>query len=235
MPRLPDARRGPVPPDGAPAGRAQWLLTIVGLLIAFGVPELDVVGRLGGSPAPFTLPREAVWWSLAIAMLLYVRFVERRPLVSIGLRRPTIATFAIGSGVALLLFASVIAIYAVAFPMLGLTMNRQATAGITHHTLAFQVLLALRAAFVEEILYRGYPIARIAEATGRRWIAALVSIAVFTAAHAGYWGTAQLLVIAPAAVVLALLFLWREDLVCNMTAHFLVDLAGFIAATAQSG
>lgn len=224
----------------ATATKRRWLLLLTGVVIAFVLPELDpgrhlttLLGVSDAAPA-FTPVREAVWWGIALLLLLHVRFVERRPLSSIGLRRPTGRTFVIGFATALLLFASVVLIYAVVFPMLHLSMNRVATAGITRHSIGFQILLALRAAVGEEILYRGYPISRVSEATGRPWIAALVSIVVFTAAHIGYWGGAQLLIVAPAAVVLALLFLWRRDLVCNMVAHFLVDVAGFLAATAQS-
>lgn len=214
--------------------RKLWLLTLIGLAIAFGLPELNLGARLSGQSAALTWPRELVWWTVAIVLLLYVRFVERRPLASIGLHRPTGKTFAIGIGAAVLLFASVVVFYSIVFPMLGLTMNQKAVEGITHNPPWFLALLALRAAVVEEILYRGYPISRIAEITGSKWIAAIVSIAVFTLAHLSYWGPAQLLIVVSGAIVLTLLFLWRRDLVCNMIAHFLVDLAGFVAATAQS-
>ena len=215
-------------------GATAWLLGLLGLALALGLPELNLVGRFGGGPAAFSAPREWVWWGIGIGMLLYVRFVERRPLASIGLRPPTVRTFVIGVATALLLFASVIVIYAVVFPMFGFTMNREATAGITRNPIWFQVLLAARAGFVEEIVYRGYTISRIAELTGSKWIAIIVSIVVFTAVHVSYWGVGQLLIVAPAAIVLALLFVWRRDLLCNMLAHFLVDTAGFLAATMQS-
>jgi membrane protease YdiL (CAAX protease family) len=37
------------------------------------------------------------------------------------------------------------------------------------------------------------------------------------------------------AVILGLLYLWRRDLICNMIAHFLVDLAGFLVLSFQFG
>ena len=228
--------------DGTTRGRATTCL-LVGLLIAFALPELDLAGWLarsgaagaaGGPAAAFGPLREAIWWSIALLLLLHVRFVEQRPLASIGLRAPTARSLLIGVLTAVLLIVIVFATYALVFPWLGLSMNRAATAGITRHTIGFQVYLALRAGVVEEILYRGYPIARIAEASGSRTLAVMVSVVVFTAVHLGYWGAAQLLIVAPAAVVLALLFVWRRDLSCNMLAHFLVDLAGFLAASAQT-
>jgi membrane protease YdiL (CAAX protease family) len=220
--------------DHPPGMKRAWVLMLIGLAIAFGVPELDLVGRIDHGAPGMSITREAVWWGIALVLLLYARFVEHRPLASIGLRRPTIKTFTIGVAAALLLFAIVIVVYALLFPLFGLSMNQQATEGITHHPLWFQIALALRGAVVEEILYRGYPIARIAEVTGSKWFAAAISIVAFTAAHLRYWGGAQLLIVAPAALVFALMFLWRRDLVSNMVAHFLVDVAGFVAATFQS-
>jgi uncharacterized protein len=214
--------------------RRDWLLLSIGLAIAFGIPELDIVGRIDHDAPGMSITREAVWWGIALVMLSYVRFIEHRPLASIGLRRPTVKTFTIGLAAAVLLFASVMVVYAVVFPLLGLSMNQHATEGITRNPLWFQIALALRGAVVEEILYRGYPIARITEVTGSKWLAAAISIVVFTAVHLRYWGGAQLLIVAPAALVLALMFLWRRDLVSNMVAHFLVDAAGFVAATLQS-
>lgn len=214
--------------------RKLWLLTLIGLAIAFGLPELDLGARLGLGTTAFAWPREVVWWSIALVLLLYVRFIERRPLASIGLHRPDGKTYLFGIVAAVVLFASVIVFYAIVFPMLGLSMNQKAVEGITRLPFWYQVLLAIRAAVVEEILYRGYPISRIAEVTGGKWIAAIVSIAVFTLAHLAYWGLAQLLIVVSGAIALTLLFLWRRDLVCNMVAHFLVDLAGFLAASAHS-
>ena len=66
-----------------------WLLTGVGLLIAFGTPELNL-GRLiaAGESTTATVGREAVWWAIAAVMIAYVKLIERRSLASIGLRQP---------------------------------------------------------------------------------------------------------------------------------------------------
>jgi membrane protease YdiL (CAAX protease family) len=204
------------------------------LLIAFGVPELGL-GRLmaPGQSIAASLAREAVWWAIAAIMIAYVLLIERRSLSSIGLRHPNRKTVLFGILAAVLLFATVVFSYSVIFPLLGLRINQQAVGQITRNPVWVQVLIFIRAAVVEEILYRGYPIERVQELTGFRSIAGLVSVLVFVIGHVAYWGGAQLIVVGFGAVILALLYLWRRDLICNMIAHFLVDLVGFLAAGAH--
>ena len=66
------------------------------------------------------------------------------------------------------------------------------------------------------------------EPTGSRMLAALVSCAVFTYAHLGNWGAAQLIVAGYGGVVLTALYLWRRNLWANMLAHWIADGAGFL-------
>ena len=211
--------------------RRSWFWICLGLALAFGLPELHLGRRLApGNDLAAASVQEGVFWIIGLTMIVYVIAVERRPLSSIGFRRPGWRTFVYGLLGAIVMFASVVLSYSVIFPLLGLQMNQQAVAAITTRPLWFQILIFLRAGVVEEILYRGYPIERVEELSGSKWIAALVSIVVFTLVHLSGWGGAQLIVVGSGAVILALLYLWRRDLVCNMFAHFLVDLAGFLAA-----
>lgn len=211
-----------------------WLVICVGLLIAFGLPELNLGHRLApGASIGASLAREAVWWAIATVMIAYVLLVERRSLFSIGLRRPGGRTVLFGFIGALVMFASVILSYSLLFPLLGLKMNQEAVSQITRNPLWLQVMIFGRAAVAEEILYRGYPMERVQDLTGSKWLAFLVAALIFTLAHISYWGGAQLIVVGFGAVILGLLYLWRRDLICNMIAHFLVDLAGFLAASAN--
>jgi membrane protease YdiL (CAAX protease family) len=215
-----------------------WILVGVGLglAIAFGVPELNPGHRLApGADIGAGLAREGVWWAIAAVMIGYVLLVERRPLGSIGLHRPDGKTVLFGLVGAVIMFATVVLSYSVIFPLLGLKMNQEAVSQITRNPLWLQVLIFCRAAFVEEILYRGYPMERVQELTGSKWLAFLVAALVFTLSHLSSWGGAQLIVVGFGAVCLGLLYLWRRDLICNMIAHFLVDLAGFLAAGAHHG
>ena len=200
---------------------------LVGLFLAFVVAELGLTPyaqKLFGT----LVGRELPWWLLVAAMLLYILFVERRPLSSIGLTKPTWKSVVWGVAAGLVLFAGAGVIFTIVFPALGLHLNQKAAAGLIQTPLLYRVALVARAAVAEEILYRGYPIERLDELTGSRMLAAVVSCAAFTYAHLGYWGWAQLLVAGFGGIVLTALYLWRRDLSCNMVAHFIADGISFL-------
>lgn len=112
-------------------------------------------------------------------------------------------------------------------------MNMSAVRGITHVPLWLQTATMVRAGIVEEIIFRGYAIERLAALIGSRTIAAIGSAAAFIAVHIGSWGYAQLIVVAFGALILTLLYLWRRDLGSNMVARFLTDFIGFMLARLQ--
>ena len=85
----------------------------------------------------------------------------------------------------------------------------------------------------EEILFRGIAIEQLTALTGNRWLAAIVTMVVFTLVHALHFDWVQLIPIFGAAVVLTGLYLWRRDLMANIIAHILVDAAGLMTLAAQ--
>lgn len=211
------------------------LLSLIGVILFLLLPELGLGRRLAdGDEMTSKLIREGVFWGIGATVIVYALFIERQPLASIGLKRPTWKTPVFGLIGAVALIASFMLSYAVIFPMLDLGINQEATATITSAPIWFQTLLFLRAAVVEEIIYRGYVIERVEMLTRSRWLAAGVSIIAFTATHLAYWGPAQLIVVVFGAIIFALLYLWRRDLVTNMIAHFIADAVGFAMAAAAS-
>jgi len=92
----------------------------------------------------------------------------------------------------------------------------------------FRLLMVLRAAVVEEILFRGYIIEKVRQMTKSTWLAVLVSVAAFTVAHLNGWGAVQLIPVFGSGVVFALLYVWKRDLPSNMIAHFIIDAIGFL-------
>ena len=92
----------------------------------------------------------------------------------------------------------------------------------------FRILLVTRAAVFEEAYYRGFAIERLAEITGFRWLAGLISLAGFTFAHLSYWGWSHLIIAAFGGAVLTGLYLFRRDLGANMIAHFVTDGVAFL-------
>jgi membrane protease YdiL (CAAX protease family) len=209
---------------------ARRVTTIMGLLLALGMPLAGPArfAHLIPGVAP-EIGREICWWTLALFILFWVLIVERRGLGSIGWKRPDWKTFAFGIGggaVILVLFGVVIQML---FRLFHLQMNADALRQLTGLPFALRVALVTRAAFVEEILFRGYGIERLAELTGSRWLAGLVTLGLFTYAHIAYWGIAHVIVAGVAGLALTLLYLWRRDLTTNIIAHWIVDGVGLLA------
>lgn len=208
-------------------------LTLIGVLLALGLPLLFLLPLAPGASIGAMLIREAIWWGMAAMMILWVVAVERRPLASIGIRRPTWGTLGWGLAGTIALMASVIMSFAVILPALGLAPNLARTGRIASLPLWLMTATLVRAGVVEEILYRGYPIERIEELTGSIWLAALIPGAVFILAHLPSWGAAQLVIVSFGTIIMTGLYLWRRDLICVMIAHALADLIGFLLARAQ--
>lgn len=213
--------------------RRRRIEILVGLFFAFVVAELGLT-HYAQKAFGTLVGRELPWWVLVAVMLAYIAFVERKPMSSIGLRKPNLASIIWGVVGGLVLFLGALAIYTLVFPAFGLHLNDKAAAAIFQTPTVYRMALVLRAAVAEEILYRGYPIERIDELTGSRAVAAAISWAVFTCAHLGYWGWAQLLVAGFGGLILTALYLWRRDLLSNMLAHLIGDGIPFVVLPALS-
>lgn len=217
-----------VRPEAAQRGAALAVCGLAGA-VAFGL--LPVSGWLipGDSMAEM-LGREAIWWCLALAILLWLTLAERLPLSSIGFRRPGWKSV----GVAVLAAVAVMALMAIEFavviPLLHLSRDAilAKEQAILRTPYWYRVLLVLRAAVVEEIIFRGYMIEKVRQLSGSTALAVLVSITVFACAHLRGWGPVHLIAVGGSGAVFALLYVWRRDLPSNMFAHFLSDAAGFL-------
>lgn len=205
------------------------IVLLVGLALAL-IPPCAGIGGLGQHipNVPPMVGRELAWWGLAALVLLYVIAIERQPLRSLGFKRPTWRTFAFGFGGALVMLVGAGASAFLAIRYFHLTQNQAAYEQLANTPLLYRAALVTRAAVVEEILFRGYALERIQALTGNRWLAGLLSLAVFTYAHLSYWGWTQLIFAGLAGLVLTAMYLWRRDLPSNMLAHWLVDAAGFL-------
>lgn len=201
----------------------------LGVLLALGFFSLPIGAWIHDSAGLANhLAYELVIWAWVVGMLLYVVRVERRPLSSIGFRAPGVkdVMIAIAAGVSIL--ASLALIYYVVFPALHWSESSQVSS-IVSLPYWLNVLIVVRAAVSEEILFRGYPIERLQELTGSRAVAGVVTCAVFTLDHIGFWGWHHVFIAGLAGAVLTVLYLWRRNIWVNMIAHFMVDAAAFLA------
>ncbi len=210
------------------------LFFVGGLSIAIVLPELGLLSTVSpGDDAAARFGRQVVWLMIGLALLFWVRWAERLPLTSIGLRRPTLGTVGWGFAGAVALIASFVLCYALILPLLGLRIDVQRTNSIISNAYWLQLMIFVFAAFVEEIIYRGYIIERTEALTGNKWFAFSVSVLAFTLVHLSSWAASQLIVVAFGAVIMGLLYLWKRDLIMVMIAHCLADVVGFALAALQ--
>lgn len=202
---------------------------VVGLFLSLGVGllPLGTWGKATGLLGPLA-STEIFWWTAVAVLILYVLFAEQRPLSSIGFRKFGIASGLAGAIAGILLVAGIVAIYSFVFPLLHLQMNTGEMGKLLRTPFWYRFALVTRAAFAEELLFRAYPIERIAELSGRRWPAAAISWVAFTYAHLSSWGWAQLVVAGYGGIVLTALYLWRRNYWVNVIAHWIGDGDGFL-------
>lgn len=209
---------------GGDAGPHHVWPTVAGLAVALGGPPALVAAsrHLLGAAPPLgeEVLLQLIFCGLAALIIFIVLRLERLPLDSIGLRRPGWPTL----WVALLLtFAGFILWPLLMAPLakrFGQAGADAAVAAMVAWPAWFRLFVAATSGFVEETLYRGYAVERLAAMTGRRWLGAVLSTAAFGAAHIPVWGmgfalTADL----TAGAILVAFYLWRRDLLANCLAH----------------
>lgn len=202
-------------------GWAQLVGTVaLGLAIAYSPLWAPSVVRAFGMSLPGDGPLTALWrnW-IAVAVLLgYVAVVERRKLSSLLMTKPRPGDLQW----AIYLFGAVM-VYSW---IIGVIRPQPANSGVETIT-ALPVLgviaLILTAAITEEILFRGYPIERIAMLTGHRWIGAAISLAIFLVPHLVFFTPEWLLYQGPGTLAIYVLYLWRRNLYACMLMHLLIN------------
>ncbi len=214
-----------------------WLIYTTAIVLCFSiaVPLLLMyiitpwlVSRV--SQTAYMAINEICFWVIALGVVAVVLYWERQSLRSIGFRRLTRKEGLLSLLLGILLFVLV--------PTLGIFIERVlgiatgimgAVAALAKYPIWFRALLAARAGFVEEILYRGYPIERINRLTGRIWPGALICIIIHTAIHIPPLGLGHTIgVVLPITVILTGLYLWKRNLTLNIAVHFLIDFLALV-------
>lgn len=174
---------------------------------------------------------EAGWWLIALTILIYVLRVERRKLSSIGLKPVTFETFWI-AGLGLFLAVVFVGISLTMGKFLGLEFSgsQSALAETAAVPLWLLALFLLRAAGVEELLFRGFLISRGIELKIRPLPMVLISTAIFVAPHAIFWPGPHLLLVTSAGLAFGLIFIWKRDLASCILAHIGFNMIGIAMA-----
>jgi uncharacterized protein len=211
------------------AGRRNWTTRVVGVLLALGFFSLPVGSWVHDEAGLVNrLVYELIVWAWVVVILLYVVRVERRPLSSVGFRAIGLKDGIIAIVAGILILVSLALVLLVVFPALHWSESGQ-IASISALPYWLNVLIVVRAAVSEEILFRGYPIERLEELTGSRAVAGVVTCVVFTLDHISFWGWHHIFIAGLAGAALTILYIWRRNIWVNMIAHFIVDASAFLA------
>jgi membrane protease YdiL (CAAX protease family) len=198
---------------------------VIGIVFALGFPALPISALYDEfANVSHLIGYELIWWAAVAFVLDYVRAVERQPLATIGFRWPSARDLAIGIAAGVAILVALGALSAVVPP------DHTALAQLVATPLWWQIASVIRAAVGEEVLFRGYALERLATVTRRPRLAALVSWAVFTVEHVGYWGWGHLVIAGLGGALLTGLYLWRRNLWVAILAHAIVDGAALLAA-----
>ncbi|MEO8922620.1 MAG: CPBP family intramembrane glutamic endopeptidase [Caldimonas sp.] len=215
------------------------LFISLGMVLLYAFFAVLIQGRVQplelrfGPTAARALTEGAIWLYAALALAIVVCW-QRRPLASLGLRGPTLATIGLGMGGAVAIFAAGQSGGFVVYSLLHQPMHADAQAALlVGGSVAYAICLAVRAGVIEEVLFRGIAIEQLTTLIGHRVLAAVVATLAFILVHALRFDWVQLVPIAAVSVVLTGLYLWRHDLLANIIAHVVLDGAGLVTLALQ--
>lgn len=208
------------------------LATVAGLSVAFGGTILLVspVARLLGDPQRLStqvLYQLALWVLFALIVAIVVLW-EKRSLNSIGFQRLSWTSIGLGLGCT----AFIIAVNSVVIPFLtklGIVDLSQGFAVVGSWPTWLRIFAALTAGVVEEALFRGYAIERLALLTRSYAWAGVISLMVFAMVHLPLWRWGILFNAFFGGAASTLLYLWRRDLWACIIAHSALDAIALIA------
>lgn len=206
------------------------VIALGGIAIAYSPMWLPRLRDILGIDLGMAGPASSIFWNVlaAVSLVGYMFLVERRPLSSIGLRKPC----AKDVEWALYLFGAYMAwqwIIITFFP----PAPDPGTETITSLPLAAVLGIIVSAAVFEEILYRGYPIERLSELTGRRWIAYAVTVPLFVSPHLVFFGPQWLWTAGVGTIAIYVLYAKTRNLPACMLLHLCVNLPILIPTIAH--
>jgi membrane protease YdiL (CAAX protease family) len=175
--------------------------------------------------AALPVARIGVWsyalqWLLAIAVLL-LAWHERLTLRALGVRALT-ARDLLAVSIAFVLGIVVVVAAGSVLARLGTSGVESVISRLAGQDLGQRVIGVCTAGVTEELLLRGYPIARLRTLTGNYRLAVFVSLALGLV-HLPVWGVGGAFQITAWAVVITCLYAWRCSLLACSGMHLLND------------
>lgn len=205
--------------------------TLVGLGVAlFGAAILlTPAQKLLGSPERLsTRMFELLFlWALAGLVVAILLWWEGLPLSSIGLRlRGRSVLFGLLLATVFVFLVSPFLAWMIG--AMGLSGFERGLAKMADMPLWFLLLAAVMAGVVEETVYRGYAIERLAAVLGSYWWAGLIATMVWALMHLPMWGRGPLATFFVSGGLMALFYIWTRDLLACIVAHAVTDAVGFL-------
>ena len=203
---------------------------LVGPLLMTTGPMQKLYVLAGSGLASVFVAQSTMWAVLAAALACHL-YGDRLPLSAVGLVVPRVGSILFGLGIGASVY---VGLYAIAFVLWknGLFEAKAPASQILHWPLWLRLFMLITAGVVEEALYRGFAIERLTALTGKRWLAALIALLGFVAAHLPFWGLGAIATPIVGGAFFTLIYLWRGDLVACMVAHLAVDSVGLLLAPA---
>lgn len=188
-------------------------------LSLLALPLIALFGQAVVEMSPIT--EIAIQWGLVVVVVGVAVGGEEQSFAEIGFRRPTWGDlgYTLATAVAaLLVFAGTDPVVeALGLPVAGDAGTMTAGVGV-----GVALARVVTTGIVEEVLFRGYPIERLAVYTDRPLVAGGLTWGGFTLAHAAVWPVGNLLQVAAVAAVLTAVYLRRRTLFPVISAHVLV-------------
>jgi membrane protease YdiL (CAAX protease family) len=203
---------------------------VTGLLVAWGGTALLVspAARILGNPSSTisALLGQLVFWLLGASVLAIVVFWERQPLSSLWLKPVRWPSIAWGLLLALVLIGVIGPLSDWLRRLAGLPGFAQGMEALAPLPAWLRIAAAVTAGSVEEVLFHGYAITRLARLLGSIWVAGVIATAVFAVLHYPLWGAGPVLGFFTGGLFTTAFLIWRRDLVTMMVAHVIVDVRG---------
>jgi membrane protease YdiL (CAAX protease family) len=206
---------------------------ILGVLIALSAPVIQAL-LIPWFKSTFQFPMDRfvslwVFWIALIFALGIAHFVEGYPLATFGFQhhkkmlRARLIEWILAVLAALVV--SIVIISVSGFIRRLLTDEPAPVLNVTRILPAWVLIPAwVTGSFTEEVLFRSYPIERLTQLTGRRWLAGLITMLAFTGLHLFGWDWIHVLTaVLPASIMLTLFYLWRRSLALNVIIHAIMN------------
>lgn len=163
-------------------------------------------------------------WLLSALLLVIVKFGEKQSFDSIGFKPITFKEVLLAIGIGIVL--------SIAVPVLTLLISQILPASdggmetVAANTTWWLMLISiLTAGITEEIIFRGYLIERVDEISSKKVLGLIISVIAFVLPHTLSWNLTHVIaVVIPMGTLLALIYLWKRNLVLNMIIHIVIDL-----------